>query len=140
MYERLTTFIPKLMKDDSDKWLSDTEIDVNPERLYQMPSVSRDVIQGLTEEIYAFADAHPEYGLGHYGDILHQHGLDWSMKSMRAADVSGLDGQAVMALLVGAVRAEHYCTHPVLDLCEDGSIGRWLARLKELDEEYADTQ
>lgn len=99
-----------------------------------------EVVGGLTREIYAFADAHPEYDLGRYGEILHKHGLDWSMKSMRAADVSGLDGQAVMALLVGAVRAEHYCTHPVLDLCEDGSIGRWLARLKELDEEYADTQ
>lgn len=118
MYEKLTTFIPKL------------KTSCQPGSTSVVP---RDVIRGLTEEIYDFADSHPEYDLGRYGDILQKHGIDWSMKSMQTADVNGLDGQAVMALLIGAVRAEHYCTHPVLDLCQDGSIGRWLSRLQKLD-------
>jgi hypothetical protein len=47
--------------------------------------------------------------------------------------VSDLDGQAVMALLLGAVRAERFCDGALLGFFEDGSIRRWLLRLREID-------
>ena len=53
---------------------------------------------------------------------------------MPGADVSELDGQAVMALLLGAVRAERFCDGALLGFFEDGSVNRWLLRLREIDD------
>lgn len=53
---------------------------------------------------------------------------------MSEADVSELDGQAVIALLLGAVRADRFCEGALLGFFEDGSVKRWLLRLKEVDE------
>ena len=53
---------------------------------------------------------------------------------MKNADVSSLDGKTVVALLVGAIRAERFCDGALLDFFEDGSIVKWLSRLKEIDE------
>ena len=38
-----------------------------------------------------------------------------------------------MALLLGAVRAERFCDGALLGFFEDGSIRRWLLRLREID-------
>ena len=54
---------------------------------------------------------------------------------MEGADVSALDGKTVMALLVGAVRAERFCDGALLGFLESGCIGRWLRRLRQIDEE-----
>ena len=52
---------------------------------------------------------------------------------MSGTDVSELDGRAVMALLLGAVRAERFCDGALLGFFGDGSMRRWLLRLKEID-------
>ena len=43
---------------------------------------------------------------------------------MCSADVSDFTGRQVVALLLGAVRAERFC---------NGSVKRWLERLVEID-------
>lgn len=43
-----------------------------------------------------------------------------------------------MALLLGAVRAERFCDGALLGFFEDGSIRRWLVRLREIDEQDGD--
>ena len=73
--------------------------------------------------------------LTRYGDILGEANIKWDAQSMKYADVSALDGRTVMALLVGAVRAERFCDGAFLAFCEDSNIAKWLQRLKELDEE-----
>lgn len=57
---------------------------------------------------------------------------------MPGADVSELDGQAVMALLLRAVRAERFCDEALLGFFEDGSVKRWLLRLREIDDKGSD--
>lgn len=57
---------------------------------------------------------------------------------MSGADVSELDGQAVMALLLGAVRAERFCDGALLGFFGDGSMIRWLLRLREIDDKGSD--
>ena len=52
---------------------------------------------------------------------------------MSEADVSHLDGKCIMALIVGAVRAERFCDGALLGFFKDGSIKKWLMRLKEID-------
>ena len=87
----------------------------------------------VEQAIYAFADEHPEYELPQYANILERNGLEWSGRTMSEADVSQLDGQAVMALLLGAVRADRFCDGALIGFFEDGSVRRWIARLREID-------
>ena len=72
--------------------------------------------------------------LTHYGKILESNGIEWGSKSMSAADVSKADVICVLALLVGAIRAERFCDGALLGFFKDGSIRKWLERLKEIDE------
>ena len=51
------------------------------------------------------------------------------------ADVSSLDDQIVMALIMGAIRADRFCEGALFGFFKDGSMKRWLLRLKEIDEE-----
>jgi hypothetical protein len=53
---------------------------------------------------------------------------------MSEADVSGADVTCVLALLVGAVRAERFCDGALLRFFREGCIRRWLERLKEIDD------
>ena len=92
------------------------------------------VVTELERSIYDFVDAHKEMELNHYHDILAKNGLKWDMNTMSSTDVSSLDGVAVMALLIGAVRAERFCDGALLHFIENGSVLKWLNRLKELDD------
>ena len=53
---------------------------------------------------------------------------------MSTVDVSKMDGQGVMALIMAAVRAERFCDGALKEFFENGSIEKWLLRLKEIDE------
>ena len=54
---------------------------------------------------------------------------------MSGAIVEDIDTRCICALLVGAVRAERFCDGALMSFFKDGSIIRWLQRLKEIDEE-----
>lgn len=136
MFERITKYLPELEKAESyGEWIVDRESKGTMDDPIQMPYVNygRTVI-GMERAIYAFVESHPEYELTRYSDILERNGLSWNDRVMSEADVSKLDGQAMMALLLGAVRAERFCDGALLRFFEDGSVKRWLLRLREIDE------
>lgn len=58
--------------------------------------------------VYNFEENHPEYGLNRYGSILEKSGIDWGSESMSTVDVSKMDAQCIMALMMTAVRAERF--------------------------------
>ena len=78
-------------------------------------------------------DKHKE--LQNYSKILEDKSSEWGTRSMEAADVDKLDAQCVLALIVGAVRADRFCDGALLGFLEDGAISRWLERLKRIDME-----
>lgn len=43
-----------------------------------------------------------------------------------------------MALLLEPVRAERFCDGALLGFFEDGSVKRWLLRLREIDDKGSD--
>lgn len=134
MYESLTALIPVLKTDNFGEWIVDKENDGTPEHPIPFPFVNYgEVVRELEKEIYAFEEQHPDFGLKRYSDILNENGIEWGLDSMQKADVSNLDGRSVMALLLGAVRAERFCDGALLDFCEKGSVTKWLERLKEID-------
>lgn len=136
MYERLTAILEELPQRKYGEWIVDRKNDGSPERPFQMPYVSySELVDKFIDEVYAFHDSHPEYGLVNYSDILARHGIECGTKSMNAADIADKEGICVMALLLGAVRADRFCEGALLSFFQAGSIQRWLERLKELDED-----
>ena len=135
MFESLIKYLPAIEKAEGyGNWVVDRESKGTLDDPIQMPYVhyGRTVLD-VEQAIYAFVDEHPEYELTRYGDILERNGLKWDGRVMSEADVSELDGQVVMALLLGAVRAERFCDGALLGFFEDGSVRRWLLRLREID-------
>lgn len=55
------------------------------------------------------------------------------MESMAKTEVDNLDAKCVVALIYGAIRAERFCDGAILAFLKDGTIVRWLERLKTLD-------
>lgn len=134
-FESLTRFLPELAQlGDCGTWVFDHEHAGTIDDPIAMPYVEYPrLVTDLGDAIYAFVGDRPEYGLARYSDILEEHGLAWETESMQGADVSVFDGCAVLALLVGAVRAEHFCDGALRTFLQSGCIERWLQRLKELD-------
>ncbi len=134
MFEALTTFLPGLQDVENGIWISDKKNDGSPEHPKQFSFVAYDkTVIDLEQAIYQFIYDHKEMELTRYGEILAASNIEWSSDSMKKADVSVLDGRTVMALLVGTIRAERFCDGALLAFCEDGSIVKWLQRLKEID-------
>lgn len=135
MFESLTKHLPAIENAEGfGNWVVDRESKGTMDDLIKMPYVNYGTtVADVEQAIYDFVDEHPEYELTHYRDILERNGLEWGSQAMSGADVSELDGQAVMALLLGAVRAERFCDGALLGFFGDGSMRRWLLRLKEID-------
>lgn len=135
MFESLTKHLPAIENAEGfGNWVVDRESKGTMDDPIKMPYVNYGMtVADVEQAIYDFVDEHPEYELTHYHDILERNGLEWGGQAMSGADVSELDGQAVMALLLGAVRAERFCDGALLGFFGDGSMRRWLLRLKEID-------
>lgn len=90
--------------------------------------------QELARDVYRFDEEHPEYGLRNNGQILEKYNIKWDYQSMLRADVSKMDGQGIVALLLAAIRAERFCDCVLVDLWRKGCIQKWLERLVEVEE------
>lgn len=135
MFESLTKHLPAIENAEGfGNWVVDRDSKGTMNDPIKMPYVNYGTtVADVERAIYDFVDEHPEYELTHYRDILERNGLERGSQAMSGADVSELDGQAVMALLLGVVRAERFCDGALLGFFEDGSMRRWLLRLKEVD-------
>lgn len=135
MYESLTRHIGKISRDTAGAVITDHRGDGTPERPYQMPFVSYShEVEAFVRDIYAFEKAHRELKLNDYQEILGRNGIRWDMRSMTDAPAESLDAECILALLLGAVRAEKFVDGALLRFIRNGSIERWLERLKDLDD------
>ena len=133
-FESLTKYISSIPKDDIGTWVIDRENDGTKEHPIHFPFVNySEMVDHFVADVYSFHDEHPEFELNRYGEILEKNGLEWGGKSMSAADVSDKDAQCVLALILGAVRAERFCDGALMGFFKDGSIEKWLMRLLEID-------
>lgn len=130
----MTKYINCLGKDEYGEWVVDRKNDGSSEHPIQMPFVNySEVVDSFVQDVYKFEQEHPEMGLTRYGEILSAHNIEWGSKPMGEADVSQLNAQCVMAMIMGAVRAERFCDGALLGFFKDGSILKWLERLQMLD-------
>lgn len=137
LYKELTRLLPSLKGIEFGKWYPEKQIgDGSREHPFQIPFVVyADAVEQFTKEVYRFEEEHPEYGLNRYHQILERYDIEWNDESMTNADVTKMDGQGVMALILAAIRAERFCDGALLDFLKKGCIHKWLERLMELDNE-----
>lgn len=136
----LTKYIGKLSTVRSyGEWIIDRDNDGTSEHPMQWPFVGyNDLICSFEKEFYQFVESHPEYQLKAYGEILERNGLTCDRHEMQNAHVDTLDAKGVLALIMGAIRAERFCDGALLGFFEDGSILKWLKRLKDIDCQFKD--
>ena len=98
----------------------------------------RDLVRSFEDEFLRFSESRPELRLADYQAILKSNGLKWDGGVMRRADAGALDAGCVLALIMGAVRADRLCRGALSGFLKDGSMLKWLKRLKDIDRSERD--
>ena len=133
-FDILTKYIPIIQADSIGEWTVDKENDGTLEHPIQIPFVGySEMVNNFIDDVYTFEESNKDMELTRYGDILKENGLEWGTDSMKDADVSSLNAQCVLALLMGAVRAERFCDGALLDFFKSGYILKWLERLQNIE-------
>lgn len=133
-YENLTKYLMQLSTDEIGAWVIKKTSDSSLEHPMQMPYVDySEVVRHFMDDFYKFSEEHPEFRLNRYGETLEENGISWGTESMSNVDVTALDENCILALIMGAIRAERFCDGALLSFFKKGTIVNWLERLKELD-------
>lgn len=134
MYENLTKYLDEFTGAEFGTWIIDKKNDGTPEHPLQFPFVNYScVVDHFIDDVFSFVDKYEEVGLYSYQKVLEENGIKWNAQSMETAVVDDLDAKCVVALIYGAIRAERFCDGTILAFLKDGTIVRWLERLKTLD-------
>ena len=135
MFEALTAFLPKLQNTQYGEWIIDRENDGSAEHPIHFSFVDYDqTVDDFVATVYRFMREHENLKLNRYSEILESAGIEWNADAMSNADISNLDGKTIFALILGAIRADRFCEGALLEFFENGSIAKWLSRLKEIDQ------
>ena len=133
-FDILTKYISMIQTDSIGEFVIDKENDGTPEHPIHMPFVGySEMVHNFIDDVYTFEKSNKDMELTRYGEILKDNGLEWDLESMKSADLSNLNLQCVMALIMGAVRAERFCDGALLDFFKSGYILKWLERLKSIE-------
>ena len=133
-FDILTKYISMIQTDNIGEFVIDKENDGKTEHPIQMPFVGySEMVHNFIDDVYTFEKSNKDMELTRYGEILKDNGLEWDLESMKSADISNLNLQCVMALIMGAVRAERFCDGALLDFFKSGYILKWLERLKSIE-------
>ena len=114
------------------EWVIDRENDGTPDHPIHMPFVKySELVINFVDDVYNFEEKNKDMELFRYNDILKENCIAWSSKFIKSVDVSNLDEQCVLALIMGAVRAERFCDGALLNCFKSGCISKWLKRLND---------
>lgn len=131
-YDILYKYIDVFSNDTFGEWFIDKKTDGSAEHPIQMPYVMYSkTVDDFIEDVYLCWEGS---GLPMYYHILKEYNIEWNSDSMRSVCVSTLPSEAILALLLGAVRAERFCDGALLGFLKDGSIQKWLLELKRKEE------
>lgn len=116
------------------EWVIDQENDGTAERPIQMPLVHySETVRHFIEDLYTFAEQHQELGLNRYREILEENGIEGGLNDIENVDISTLNAQCVLALIMGGVRAERFCEGAVFNFFKSGNMLKCLERLDCLE-------
>lgn len=134
-FDKLIGLLEPLETDSVGEWIIDKEHKGTEDDPIYLPYPKyTEVVNELIAAVYKFENENPEYELTKYGKLLKERGLEWGQRSMENADVSNMDAQGIMALLMGMVRGERFCDGAIMGMIKSGAVKKWLMRLQELKE------
>lgn len=139
MFESLTRYLPELEHIAAQgSWTIDRTYEgESGGPIYYSDPEYNPTVSDLEDAVYDFMDAHREFGIGFQKGPLERIGLGWASGGMFHVDVSQLDYQTVLALVIETVNVERICPGSILTSLETGAMMRWLTRLREIDEQDA---
>ncbi|MEC0923544.1 DUF6508 domain-containing protein [Bacillus safensis] len=133
-FESLTKYIPMLQEDRIGEWVIDQENDGTAERPIQMPFVNySETVRHFIEGVYTFAEQHQELELIRYREILKENGIEGGLNGIENGDLSHLNAQCVLALIMGVVRAERFSEGAIFNFFKSGNMLKCLERLDCLE-------
>lgn len=133
-FDIVTKYIPPLQEDPIGEWVINQENDGTAERPIQMPFVNySETVQRFIEDVYTFAEQHQELELTRYREILKENGIEGGPNDMENVDISNLNAQCVLALMMEVVRAERFSEGAILNFFKSGAIVKCLERLDCLE-------
>ena len=134
MYESLTKYLDEFTGTEFGRWIFDDKNDGTPDHPLQFPFVNySSVIMHFIEDVHSFVDNHEEVGLRNYKKILEDNGIEIGRESMANVEVDDLDARCIITMIFSIIRAERFSEGILLTFLKNGSIIRWLKRLKALD-------
>ena len=137
-FKVLTKYIGKLDLDNEQlcgQWIYFGEENGESNEPYELPYVNyQELVESFVREFNEFSDNHPEYQLLDYCSILNKYGVKWNRKSMRKVNIELLDDTCTLALIMAAIQAETISKMAFLNFLDDGSIIKWLKRLRNIDD------
>lgn len=134
-FDKLIGLLEPLESDSVGEWIIDKEHKGTEDDPKHFPyPMYTEVVNELIEVVNEFEHENPEYELTKYGELLKERALEWGQRSMENADVSNMDAQGIMALLMGMVRGERFCDGAIMGMIKSEAVKKWLLRLQELKE------
>lgn len=132
-YSVLFKYIDLLSNDLFGNWVVDTVSAGTIEEPIQLPHVLYShTVNEFIRDVYSCWE---NSGLEDYIQLLNSHDIEWDSESMRNANVGELPSEVILALLLGAVRAEKFCDGALLGFLKDDTIQKWLGALKAKESE-----
>ena len=133
-YNILTKYINTIPGDNLGEWLVDMEKDGISENTIKFPFVQySEMVNNFVNDFYIFEENNKDMGLNRYQDILKNNDFEFDVKSMKSVDVSDLNAQCVLALIMGAIRADRFSEGALLEFFNNGCILKWLKRLDNIE-------
>ncbi|HLR91616.1 MAG TPA: DUF6508 domain-containing protein [Atopostipes sp.] len=131
-YEALTKYIPLIEEDYKGEWV---EHSGKSEKTFYMPYIKySDITHLFMRAFYRFIKERKDLNVHEYRRILEKNNIEYSKQSILNAEVSSMDAQCVLALILTILRLDRFTQGTLLYCLREGYITKWLNRLKELDE------
>ena len=118
----LTKYIGRFIGSDPyGEWIIDKTGDGSTENPFHFPWIYYSLpVESFIVEANQFALNHPE--LKPYSEVLERHDIKWGYDEMCRAEINELDEECLVALIVGAVRADRFSEGAFLRFLEDGCV------------------
>lgn len=133
-FELITKYISLFNEADGiGEWVFDKENDGSKEHPKFMPYFRyKDFFLQFITDVASFDDG---YFRNNARSILETNHIDWSQNGFCNADVASVDANCILALLISTIQLERVHEGLLSSFARDGSIVRWLSRLKEIDDQ-----
>ena len=134
MFESLTKFIDKFNIESFGE-VPNIQLDEDDDsKVTPFPHVSYEaVVYEFMDAVYDFNDNNNPIPHNDYMKVIEEY-ADGDPEKIKGLDTKDMPSNVAFAYILMVIRGERFCDGLLLRNLEDGTIIKWLNRLKEIDE------